>query len=152
MRPPPQPAPPSPVATGRSGAPSGVSVLGKSLVDPGVQTGQGSLDGGEDRFDVVVVAVIRVVDVEDISTGSGVEGPQHPDSVGADAQLLEQPHVVAGQRDHQVGLDVVDADLRGAMVGGVAVLAQPPVGPLVGALADVPAGGACTGHLYGVVQ
>ncbi len=100
----------------------------------------------------MVVAVVRVVDVENVSAGAGVERPQHPDPVGVDAQLLKQRHVVAGQRDHQVGVDVVDVDLRGAVIGRVAVRAQHPVGPLVGGLADVPAGGSRAGHPHRVVQ
>ena len=42
--------------------------------------------------------------------------------------------------------------LRGAVVGGVAVGAQHPVGALVGALSDMPAGGARAGHPHRVVQ
>ena len=84
----------------------------------------------------------RVVDVEDISTGSGVEDRNIRIRSVPTRQLLQQRHVVAGQRDHQVDLDVVDADLRGAMVGQERAGAAPGW-PAVGALADMPAGGAC---------
>ncbi len=100
----------------------------------------------------MVVAVIGVVDVENERARTGIERPQHPDPVRVDAQLLKERNVVARQRDHQVGVDVVDVDLRGAVVGGVAVGAQHPVGPLVGGPADVPARGSRAGHPHGVGQ
>ena len=47
---------------------------------------------------------------------------------------------------------MVDVDLRGAVIGGIAVRAQHVVGPLVGGLADVPAAGARAGDPHRVGQ
>ena len=63
-------------------------VLRELLVDPRVQSGQRSLDRGERGFEVVVVAVVGVVDVENESARAGVEGSQHPDAVGIDAVVV----------------------------------------------------------------
>src|ERR1700759_4678865 len=152
MRRPRWPAQSSPAAAGRPGGASAASVPRELLVDPRVESGQRSLDRGERGFEVVVVAVVGVVDVENESARTGVERPQHPNPSGIDAQLLKKRYVVAGQRNHQVGVEMVDVDLSGDMVGGIAVPAQHPVGPLVSRLADVPAGGSRAGYPDRVVQ
>src|ERR1700722_4312886 len=152
MRSPPRPAQSSPAAAGRPGGASAVPVLSELLVDPRVQSGQRGLDRGERVFEVVVVAVVRVVDVENESARTRVEGSQHPDPTGIDAQLLKKRYVVAGQRNHQVGVEMVDVDLGGNVVGGVAVPPQHAVGALVSSLADVPTGGSRAGYPYRVVQ
>src|ERR1700722_12220436 len=152
MRSPPRPAQSSPAAAGRPGGASAVPVPCELLVDPCVQSGQRSLDRGECGFEVVVVAVVGVVDVENESARTGVEGSQYPDPIGIDAQLLKKRYMVAGQRNHQVGVEMVDVDLSGNVVGGVAVLTQHAVGALVSSVADVPTGGSRAGYPHGVVQ
>src|ERR1700728_3421975 len=152
MRSPPRPAQSSPAAAGRPGGASAVSVPRELLVDPRMQSGQRGLDRGKGGLEVVVVAVVGVVDIENESARTGVEGSQHPDPIGIDAQLLKKRYVVAGQRNHQVGVEMVDVDLSGDVVGGVAVPTQHAVGALVGRLADVPAGGSRAGYPHSVVQ
>ena len=83
------------------------------LVDPGVQTGQRRLDDGEDVLEIVVGAVVGVLDVEGVRTRSRVERPQHPDPVGVDAQLPQYPEVVAAQGDHQIGGQMIVVELGG---------------------------------------
>src|SRR5271167_908949 len=105
MRSPPRPAQSSPAAAGRPGGASAVSVARELLVDPRMQSGQRSLDCDEGGLEVVVVAVVGVVDVENESARTGVEGSQHPDPTAIDAELLKKRYVVAGQRNHQVGVE-----------------------------------------------
>src|SRR6202021_987866 len=131
MRSPPRPAQSTPAAAGRPGGESAGPVLCELLVDPRVQSRQRSLDRGERGFEVVVVAVVGVVDVENESARTGVEGSQHPDPTGIDAQLPKKRYVVASQRNHQVGVEMVDVDLSGNVVRGVAVPTQHAVGALV---------------------
>src|SRR5271154_1260694 len=152
MRSPPRPAQSSPAEAGRPGGASAVPVPCELLVDPRVQSGQRRLDRGERGFEVVVVAVVGVVDVENESARTGVEGSQHPDPIGIDAELLKKRYVVAGQRNHQVGVEMVDVDLSGDVVGGVAVPTQHAVGALVSRFADVPASGSRAGYPYRVIQ
>src|ERR1700722_17651249 len=105
MRSPPRPAQSSPAAAGRPGGASAVPVLCELLVDPRVQSGQRSLDRGERGFEVVVVAVVGVVDGGNKRARTGGGGAQTPDPTGIGTRPLAMRSVVASQRNHQVGVE-----------------------------------------------
>lgn len=117
-----------------------------------MQAGQRGLDDGEDLLEFVVPAVIGIVDVEGVGTRPGVERAQHAQSRILDTELAQQPSVVAAQGNYQVCRQMPGIDLRGAVLGGVAVGAQHPPGPLVDPVADMPVAGAGTAHPHGISQ
>ena len=104
-----------------------------------MQTGQRRVDDGEDVLEIVVGAVVGVLDVGGVRTRSRIERPQHPDPVGVDAQIPQYPEVVAAQRDHQIRRQMIVVELGGPVIGRIAVRGEHVLGPPVGALAGMPA-------------
>src|ERR1700712_4836542 len=105
------------------------SVLRESVVDPVVQAGQGGLDDGESLLEVLVLTVVGVFDVEGIGPRARIEGTQHPQSAVVDPELAQEADMVASQPDDQICREMVVLELGGAVVGGVAVVAQHALGP-----------------------
>lgn len=96
--------------------------------------------------------VVGVLDIENVGPRPWVKRTQHPQPALLHAELTQLPGVVAPQRDDQIRLQVVRADLGGAVIGGVAVGVQHLPCPFVGPIADVPVAGAGAGHPHRLAQ
>src|SRR5690606_2621370 len=96
-----RPAPPRsvPASSASAGTPSAASARQPAcvelFVDPLVQPGQAGVDDPEHLVEVGLGAVIRVLDVQRVRTGTRIEGPQHPQPVVRYPEVDEDALMVA---------------------------------------------------------